>query len=87
MKEKETAENEEESFWAGGNFSETLSSEDLQERMKTLHKSHDDDMNFKCKKCGNAISAHKKDWHNGMCDICFNREYFPEGQANTKKEQ
>ncbi len=28
------------------------------------------------KKCNKKISAHNKDWHDGMCDDCFHKEYF-----------
>ncbi|MBU4245932.1 MAG: hypothetical protein ABIF85_03065 [Nanoarchaeota archaeon] len=30
------------------------------------------------KKCNKKISAHNKDWYGGMCDDCFNKEYFPD---------
>jgi uncharacterized protein len=35
-------------------------------------------MNYNCKEFGKKISAHNKDWHDGMCDECFNKKYFPE---------
>jgi len=65
-------------FWEEGYFAETLSSQDREERMKTFHKKHDEDMNFNCRKCNKKISAHNKDWHDGMCDSCFNKAHFPE---------
>ncbi len=68
-------------FWAEGDFSETLGSIDMEEKMKTFHKKHDEDVNYDCKKCNKKISAHNRDWHNGMCDDCFNREVYPEDQA------
>lgn len=80
MKE-EAEENEEDGFWEKGAFAETLSSKDEEERMKTFHKRHDEDMNFNCKKCKAKISAHNKDWHAGMCDKCFNKEFFPENEG------
>lgn len=64
------------SIWNEGFFAETVSGEDVERRMKTFHKSHDEDMNFNCKKCGRKISAHNKDWHDEMCDECFDAEYF-----------
>ncbi|MBU1989095.1 MAG: YkgJ family cysteine cluster protein [Nanoarchaeota archaeon] len=68
----------EESLWAEGGFMETLSPNEIEEKEKTIHKGHDEDMNYDCKKCGKKISAHNKDWHDGMCDDCFNEKYFPE---------
>jgi len=67
-------------FWAGGAFAEKVSHEDLEEKMKTFHKKHDEDMNFNCKNCDKPISVHNKDWHAGMCDKCFNKEFFPNNQ-------
>ncbi|MBI2110386.1 hypothetical protein HYT51_01240 [Candidatus Woesearchaeota archaeon] len=68
----------EQRFWAEGSFSETMSSEDAKEKMKTFHKKHNEDMNFNCKICNTKISAHNKDWHDGMCDDCFDKRYFPD---------
>lgn len=62
---------EEENLWEEGTFSETLGPIDIKQRIKTFHKKHDEDMNYNCKKCGKKISAHNNDWHNGMCDECF----------------
>ena len=60
---------------------------EAQEKMKTIHKSHDEDMNYNCKKCSKKISAHNKDWHDSMCDECFNNEYFSENDdANEDTE-
>lgn len=77
IKKEENLKMSEESLWAEGGFAETLGPYDIKERMKTFHKKHDEDMNFSCKKCGKKISAHNKDWHNCMCDECFNEECFP----------
>lgn len=44
--------------------------------METFHKKHNEDMNFSCKKCNRKISAHNKDWHEGMCDDCFDKEFL-----------
>ncbi len=79
MKDKELEEdfeNDEEDLWEEGDFTETLGPLD-KEGMKTFHKGHDEDMNFNCKKCSKKISAHNKDWHNCMCDDCFNKELKP----------
>jgi len=50
----------------------------MKEKEKTIHKGHDKDMNYNCKECNKQISAHNKDWHDCMCDDCFNKTYFPE---------
>lgn len=60
-----------------GGFAQTICNEELKDKMQTFHKKHDENMNFNCKKCGSKISAHNKDWHNGICDKCFDKEYFP----------
>jgi len=75
MDEKEELEDSENGLWEDRAFMETLGRQDIKEKMKTFHKKHDEDMNYNCKKCNNKISAHNKDWHNGMCDECFNKEY------------
>ena len=75
MDEKEELEDSEDKLWEDGAFIETLRPHDIQEKMKTFHKKHDEDMNYSCKKCNTKISAHNKDWHDGMCDPCFNKEY------------
>ncbi len=75
---KDTKNKPGENFWADGSFAETISTEEMNEKMKTFHKRHDEDINFNCKKCDKKISAHNKDWHAGMCDDCFNKAYFPE---------
>jgi len=68
----------ENSLWAKGSFFQSMSKEDMDKKMKTFHKKHDEDMNFKCRKCGKKISVHNKDWHDGLCDDCFNKMYFKE---------
>ena len=60
-------------LWAEGAFAETLGPQDIEQKMKTFHKKHDEDMNYNCKKCDKKISAHNKDWHACMCDDCFNK--------------
>ncbi len=64
-------------FWKEGSFVKTISSSEIKEKMETFHKKHDEYMNFNCKKCNQKISAHNKDWHDGMCDDCFNKKYYP----------
>ena len=75
MNKKENSENE---LWEEGTFIETLGPKDAKEKMKTFHKKHDEDMNYNCKKCNKKISAHNRDWHDNMCDDCFNDQYFKE---------
>lgn len=77
MNEKEEL-NEADELWEDGAFMETLGPQDAKEKMKTFHMKHDEDVNYDCIKCKKKISAHNKDWHNHMCDDCFNNEYFKE---------
>lgn len=65
-------------FWSKGSFIQPMSKEEMKEKEKTIHKKHDEDMNYSCKECNKKISAHNKDWHDNMCDDCFNKKYFPE---------
>lgn len=69
--------NDEKGLWEEGSFIESTSPKEIKEKVKTIDKRHDEDMNFKCKKCGKKISAHNKDWHDGMCDGCFDSTHFP----------
>ncbi|MBI2106756.1 hypothetical protein HYT57_02120 [Candidatus Woesearchaeota archaeon] len=66
------------SIWSDDSFIETLNPDDMKAKMRTFHMKHNEEMNFNCSKCKSKISAHNKDWHNGMCDACFNKEFFPE---------
>ena len=63
-------------LWEKGSFAETVGSHQIKEKLKTIHKKHDEDMNYNCQKCNQKISAHNKDWHAGLCDECFDRECF-----------
>ena len=63
-------------LWEENSFMETIDSESMKDKMKTFHMKHNEEMNFNCRKCNKEISAHNKDWYNGMCDACFYREYF-----------
>jgi len=89
MKKKEVNQDE---FWSEGYFAQTMSSEDMKKKMRTFHMKHDEEMDFNCKKCSKKISAHNKDWHDGMCDNCFNEKYYPDNspekdpfsEANSK---
>lgn len=73
---------EEGELWSDGFFAETLGPTDVKEKMKTFHMKHDEDMRFNCKKCNVKISAHNKDWHNGLCDDCFNKEFSPDTEED-----
>jgi hypothetical protein len=75
MENKETINSEEE-LELDGSFAEPLGPEEIKLKMKTFHKKHDEDMSFYCRRCNKKISAHNKDWHDSMCDGCFNKEYF-----------
>ncbi len=78
MKVPKTISNQKKSIWSDGAFAETLSPQDSEKKTRTFHMKHDEEMNFNCSKCHTKISAHNKDWHNGMCDKCFNKEFFPD---------
>ena len=75
MGKSKKAKNEGDEFWSEGSFSESLSPEGLKEKLKTFHRRHDEDVNYNCKRCNGKISDHNRDWHMGMCDGCFNREF------------
>lgn len=64
---------EEPSFWSDSSFSETLGPGDMKQRMRTFSMGHDEEMDYSCSACKKPISAHNHDWHNGMCDECFDR--------------
>lgn len=36
------------------------------------------DRNFKCRRCNTRIDGHNQYLHDGMCDQCFFKTYFPE---------
>lgn len=65
-------------LWSKGSFIQPMSKEEMKEKEKTIYKKHDEDMSYSCKECNKKISAHNKDWHDNMCDDCFNSKYFPE---------
>ena len=67
-----------EEFWTEGSFVQSMSSKDWEKKKRTFHMKHDEEMNYNCKKCNKKISAHNRDWHDGMCDDCFNATYFRE---------
>ena len=67
-----------EKLWSKGSFIQSMSKKEAEEKEKTAYKGHDEDMNYICKECNKKISAHNKDWHDNMCDDCFNNKYFPE---------
>lgn len=69
---------EKDSLWSKGYFAEAMSKGDMEKKMRTFHMKHDEEMNYSCKKCNKKISAHNKDWHDGMCDECFNKTHFKE---------
>src|SRR3989338_7367016 len=65
-------------FWGKGYFAQSMGSRELEQKMRTFHMKDDEEMNYNCKQCDKKISAHNKDWHDGMCDDCFYALYFPE---------
>jgi len=76
MGSKDETKNEEDSLWSKGFFSESVGKDEMKQKMRTFHMKHDEEMNYSCKKCNKKISAHNKDWHDGMCDDCFNKKYY-----------
>ena len=42
---------DEESFWDEGSFVESMSQGEFEKKKDTIHKKHDEDMNYNCKKC------------------------------------
>ena len=84
LSEEELSEKELEEYageiWNKGSFVQSISSEELEKKKKTIEQSHNEDMNYICKKCNKKISAHNKDWHDNMCDDCFNETYFPKNE-------
>ncbi len=64
------------SIWAEGTFVQTLSPAELKEKMKTIHGDGDKEITAACRRCGKGISAHHRDWHDCLCDACFDREHF-----------
>jgi hypothetical protein len=85
MKSKEKAERESDRLWHSGVYIGSVSSEEMKKIKKTFHKSLKEDMDFNCKKCNKKISAHNKDWHDCMCDKCFNETHFSEKKPENKK--
>lgn len=61
-------------LWEKGSFIRSISSDELERMKKTINKGHDEDMNFNCRRCDKKISAHNRDWHDRLCDECFNKE-------------
>jgi len=80
MEEKsQTVEDDEPSFWSENTFIQTTGPSD-KEKIRTINMRHDEEMDFQCSSCKAKISAHNRDWHNEMCDNCFNKEFFPDGE-------
>ena len=73
--QKMLEEESEDDLWEEGSFAETLSPES-EAKMRTFHMKHNEEMNYHCSKCDSLMSAHNKDWHNGMCDQCFDKEVY-----------
>ncbi len=61
------------SLWSKKTFAETFSPEEMEQKEKTMHMKHDEDMNYNCKQCNSKMSAHNRDWHAGLCDSCFDQ--------------
>ena len=70
---------EDESLWEEGGYAKSVNSEEMESKMRTFSMRHDEEMNFNCKNCNAKISAHNKDWHEELCDSCFNKQYHDGG--------
>ena len=77
VKESQAVDDEAPSFWSEGTFIQTTGPP-TKEKTRTINMRNDEEMNFQCSKCKAKISAHNRDWHNEMCDPCFNKEFFPD---------
>ncbi|MCX6707431.1 MAG: hypothetical protein NT001_04810 [Candidatus Woesearchaeota archaeon] len=75
---------EENDLWSEGSFAETMGPEDWEKKKRTFSMKHDEEMNHNCRKCSKKISAHNKDWHDRMCDDCFNKEHHQDLDENQK---
>lgn len=73
---KDKIDDKEDDFWEKGYFAQPIGPEEMKEKIKTFHMKHDEEMNCNCKKCNKKISAHNKDWHDGMCDDCFDKAHY-----------
>lgn len=63
-----------------------MNPDEIQKKIKTMRKSHDEEMDYDCRKCGRKISVHNRDWHDFMCDECFDKENFPEEELENINE-
>ncbi len=61
------------SLWSKKTFAETVSPEEMEQKKKTMHMKHTEDLNYNCKQCSGKMSAHNRDWHAGLCDDCFHQ--------------
>lgn len=68
---KDVSENND--LWEEGTFMQTISQKEMEEKMHTFHMKHNEEMNYNCKKCKMVISAHNHDWHDCLCDTCFDK--------------
>lgn len=78
---------DEDSLWEEGEFIKSISQEELKEKRKSIGMEHNEDVNYNCKKCNKKISLHNRDWHNEMCDECFNETYYPKLKKEKKNSK
>lgn len=81
---KELSDNEDE-LWDDGGFVKKINPDDMQTKMRTFSMGHNEEMNFDCKICKIKISAHNNDWHEGLCDKCFDTK-FNDGEVHIEGE-
>ena len=64
---------EKDELWAESSFCQSMSKEEMEKNMKSFDMKHNEDMNYNCKQCEKKTSLHNRDWHDGLCDECFDK--------------
>ena len=80
---KENEDFDENELWEEGGFVKKINPENMQTKMRTFSMEHNEEMNFTCKNCKVKISAHNNDWHEGLCDKCFDTN-FNDGEVHIE---
>ena len=81
--DNEGEEIDENELWDEKDFFEDINKKQIKIKMRSFHMKHYKEMNFNCKVCNTKISAHNKDWHNEMCDNCFDKKYFNKNEQKN----
>ena len=72
-------------FWSEGEYIKPLDENDLniQEKMKYFDEANDSPKEHNCKKCNVQIGKHNLYWHEGFCNKCFFKIYFPDNDEKS----